>query len=293
MLKLDSATAASQVRRVDLRLQRPLRRARVRLRMAQAAVQSVDRALRILGAFGDGRRELAVAQVASFLGVHVSTASRLASTLAAHGFLERSEEGGALRLGPEVVRLGLLAAGGERLVETARDAMDELARETGETVVLSIPSGDEAVDVAQVDSRYLVGGQSWVGRRLPLHATSDGKVFLAFGAARLGKTVDRVTSRTIVDREELERELAAVRGHGWARAVGECEEELNGVAAPIFASGNRCIAVVSVSGPSYRVRAGALPELGRRSRKAADVVSTRLGSVPPELETRRNNGGSS
>ena len=262
--------------------------------MAQeAAVQSVDRALRILGAFGDERRELGVAQVAGFLGVHVSTASRLASTLAAHGFLERSEDDGALRLGPEMVRLGLLAAGGERLVATARDAMDELAAETGETIVLSVPSGDEAVDVAQVDSRYLVGGQSWVGRRLPLHATSDGKVFLAFGAARASERLDRVTTRTIVDHGELQRELTAVRAHGWARAVGECEEELNGVAAPIFVSGDRCVAALSVSGPSYRVRAGSLQALGRRCREAADAVSVRLGSPPVAADTPRRNGGRS
>ena len=264
--------------------------------MAQdAAVASVVRALRILGAFGDGRRELGVAQIAGFLGVHVSTASRLAATLAAHGFLERPRGGATFRLGPEMIRLGLLAAGGESLVETARAAMDELAAETGETVVLSVPSGDEAVDVAQVDTRYLVGGKSWVGRRLPLHATSDGKVFLAFGAASVAPNarLEPVTTRTVTDPAELERELADVRVHGWARAVGECEEGLTGVAAPIFASGNRCVAALSVSGPSYRLGAPALPALGRRCRQAADAVSARLGSAPARAEAARSNGGPS
>ncbi|MDQ4082112.1 MAG: IclR family transcriptional regulator [Actinomycetota bacterium] len=265
--------------------------------MAQdASVQSVVRALQLLGAFRDGPRELGVAQLAGFLGVHVSTASRLAATLAAHGFLERSRRGSAFRLGPELARLGLIAAGGNSLVETAREAMDELAGETGETVVLSVPSGNEAVDVAQVDSRYLVGGQSWVGRRLPLHATSDGKVFLTFGAATLEakRRLERVTPRTVTDRAELARELADVRACGWATAVGECEEGLNGVAAPVFHTGNRCVAALSVSGPSYRLPAELLPELGRRCASAAARVSARLGSEPGPLEltSTQQNGGS-
>jgi DNA-binding IclR family transcriptional regulator len=254
--------------------------------MAQeAAVASVVRALRILGAFGDGRRELGVAQLARFLDVHVSTASRLAGTLAAQGFLQRAP-GGGFRLGPEMMRLGLLAAGGENLAETAHEAMEELAAETGETVVLSVPTEGEAVEVAQVDSRYLVGGKSWVGRRLPLHATSDGKVFLAFGAARVSARgrLEPVTTRTITDRPTLARELTSVREQGWAPSVGELEEGLNGVAAPIFAGSERCVAAVSVSGPAYRVDAADLLELGGRCRAAADAISTRLGWAPFELE---------
>src|SRR5919202_1799187 len=113
--------------------------------MAQAAsVRSVDRALRILGAFEGDRREVGVAELAGLLGVHASTASRLASTLAARGFLERDGKSEAFRLGPQMIRLGLLAAGGESLVEAARPVMEELAAETGETVVLSVPSDRQA-----------------------------------------------------------------------------------------------------------------------------------------------------
>src|SRR5919199_1774350 len=146
--------------------------------MAQeAAVRSVGRGLRILGSFNADRPELSVGEIAAELDVHMSTASRLAATLASEGFLDRSPAG-AFRLGPEMVRLGLLAAGSETIEAHAPPSMETLAAETGETVVLSVPAGDEAVDIAQVDSRFLVGGTSWVGRRLPLHATADGKVFV-------------------------------------------------------------------------------------------------------------------
>jgi len=240
------------------------------------AVRSVERALSILRSFEPARPRLAVGEMATALGVHASTASRLAATLARDGFLERGPGGDGFRLGPEMIRLGLLAAGGESLIEAARESMEELARETGETVVLSVPSGRKAVDVAQVDTRYLVGATSWVGRRLPLHATSDGKVLLAFGAAELEEeeALERVTPWTITGRAELEQELGEARANGWAPAVEECEPGLNGVAAPILATG-RCIAALSVSGPAYRLPAEALPELGRRCREAAAAISSR------------------
>src|SRR5919202_6410171 len=237
-----------------------------------ASVQSVDRALQILLAFeGDGG-ELRVTDLAARLDVHKSTASRLASTLAAHGFLERADGAEAFRLGPRMVRLGMLAAAERDLATVARPAMEELAAATGETVVLSVAAGDEAVDIAQVDSRFLVGGKRWIGLRSPLHATSDGKVLLAFGATELppGKLV-RASRRTITSHRALERELEAVRRCGWARSVGEYEEGLNGVAAPVYED-ERCIAALSVSGPAYRVAEELLPDLAARCIEAANAV---------------------
>jgi DNA-binding IclR family transcriptional regulator len=74
-------------------------------------VQSVERALQILSAFeGDGQ-ELGVGEIAALLDVHKSTASRLAATLAASGFLERAPASDSFRLGPQLARLASLASG--------------------------------------------------------------------------------------------------------------------------------------------------------------------------------------
>jgi DNA-binding IclR family transcriptional regulator len=166
----------------------------------------------------------------------------------------------------------MVAAGRRDIVAAARPAMEELAAATGETVVLSVAVGDEAVDVAQVDSRFLVGGKRWIGLRAPLHATSDGKVLLAFGAAELppGKLA-RLSPRTITSHRALERELEMVRGRGWARSVGEYEEGLNGVAAPVYED-ERCVAALSASGPAYRVAEELLPDIAARCIEAANAI---------------------
>jgi DNA-binding IclR family transcriptional regulator len=244
----------------------------------QSSVHTVSRALRILAAFIDEGDELSVAQIASLLEVHKSTASRLAATLVTHGFLERTGDGERLRLGEEVARLGLLAVRNRSLIDVAQPVMDELARQTKETVVLSVPRGNRGLDVAEAGPRRLVRATTWIGRSSPLHACSDGKIFLAFGAASLGEAaaLEVVTAATITDARRLEGELAVVRRRGWATAVGELEEGLNGVAGAIIDDAGECIASLSVSGPAYRVSPDRLDDLAGRCLAAARAISERV-----------------
>ena len=240
-------------------------------------ILSADRALRTLQAFEGEGQSLTVSDIAARLGVHRSTASRLAATLAARGFLERASDGDALLLGPEVGRLGLLAVSRRTLAEIARKPMAELAEATGETVTLSVRHGDEMATIAQVDSRYVIGVQNWVGRSTPLHATSDGKAVLAFGGGALPQgRLEMRTARTIGRRDRLKRELAEVRKAGFATAVGELENGLVGVAAPVFDGSAHCSAAVSVSGPAYRMTPEKLPELGQACIEIARKIGADL-----------------
>jgi DNA-binding IclR family transcriptional regulator len=246
----------------------------------QRSVHTVARALDMLAGFEQDRQELAVREFAALLDVHKSTASRLAATLVSRGFLQRVEGSDTFRLGPEAARIGLLAVGGRRLVDAARPTLDALAGETGETVVLSVPAGSEALDVAQADSSYRVGASTWIGRRTPLHASSDGKALLAFGAAELPPgPLAALAPATVTRRAELARELDEIRVRGWATAAGDFEEGLNGVAAPIFGHDGACVGAVSVSGPGYRVPVERLDELGPQCVAAAEAIGARLAKA--------------
>jgi DNA-binding IclR family transcriptional regulator len=242
---------------------------------ARPLVGSVERALSILLAFDAGRRELRVGEIASELGVHKSTASRLAMTLAELGFLERAP-GEAFRLGPQIGRLGLLAQAGSDLLSVARPALKELQAASGEAVSLSIRDGDEAATVLQLEGDHIVSVKNWVGRRTPLHCTSDGKVLLAFtdGALPAAALAGR-TERTIVDPARLAAELEEVRRAGVAFAIGEYEDGLHGVAAPVLDRTGTCHAAVTVWGPFYRLPVEALHELAERCR----AIAARIGSL--------------
>jgi DNA-binding IclR family transcriptional regulator len=230
----------------------------------------------MLAAFRREREVITVSEFVRLLDVHKSTASRLAATLIGAGFLERSPQQDGFVLGPELLRLGLLSSGGT-LAAVAAPILSDLAERTGETAVLSVAAGDEAVDIAEGVSRHVISANTWVGRRTPVHACSDGKVLLAFGAARLpeGELRPR-TPETITDRSTLELELDRVRDSGWACSVGECETALTGVAAPVFGSSG-CIAALSVSGPDFRMTPARLSEVALPCVAAASTLSRRIG----------------
>jgi DNA-binding IclR family transcriptional regulator len=246
--------------------------------MRNPGVQTVDRALQLLLAFDGDRQELGVTELAACVGVHKSTASRLAATLAGRGFLERAPGSDGFRLGPELGRLGLLALGGRDLAELARPIMERLADDTGETVNLAILDGSEAVNVAQVEGRHFVGVGSWTGRRTALHCTANGKVLLAFGASELSEgPYEDFTTRTITSPDLLRRELATVRARGWASAVGELEDGLHAVAAPVIDADGVCRAALSASGPAYRMSGETLTDTGELCRVAALGIGGLLG----------------
>jgi len=227
-----------------------------------ATYQSAERVLALLASFEDGRPELSVTEIAESLGVHKSTASRLAATLERTGFLARS--GRRYRLGVEVIRLGTLALRSADIVAAMQPAMEKLSQLTGETINLAVPAGPDILNIAEVPSTYILScSGGWIGRRTKPHAVANGKVLLAFGAVPMPSSLERYTDHTITDIAALQAELTAVRRDGFAKAVAELEDGLVAVAAPVFGAGGGCVAALSISGPAYRMPPAELDELGR------------------------------
>jgi IclR family acetate operon transcriptional repressor len=227
-----------------------------------ATYQSAERVLALLTSFDDSRVEQGVTELAQAIGVHKSTASRLAVVLERTGLLRR--HGRRYRLGTETIRLGTLALRSMDFVETMRPAMEKLSRQTGETINLAIPDGTGILNVAEIPATYILSCSSgWIGRRTQPHAVANGKILLAYAAIPLPAELERYTERTITSPGDLARELAAVRARGYATAISELEDGLVAVATPVFDSAGGCIAALSVSGPEFRLRPERLAELGR------------------------------
>jgi DNA-binding IclR family transcriptional regulator len=238
-------------------------------------VQSADRALAILAAFRGSRPDVGVSELAGELGLHKSTVSRLLATLEARGFVRR--EGERFAPGFELARLGGIAAlAGHALVALADDALDRLAAATNETVNLAVRDGPFALNIQQIQTTHRVGVGDWTGRHAPLHCTANGKVLVAFGGGPLPPiSGPPPTERAITDAAALEAALEVVRERGYATALEELELGLHAAAAPVFDRHGECVAAVSVSGPSFRLRD--LDHAGRLCVRAADEISDRLG----------------
>ncbi len=249
----------------------------------QAAVQSVDRALTILEILAR-RREVGVTDIASELGVHKSTAFRLVVVLEDHGLVEQTTERGKYRLGFGVVRLAGSAAAQLDLAQESQAACEELVAAVGETANVAILDEGWATNISEVRGEAAVVSQSWVGRRTPLHATSSGKVLLAFQPKDdrervLAQPLEQFTTQTIVEPDLLRVELAQIRERGWASTCEELEVGLNAVAAPIRGADGTVVAAVSVSGPSYRLGPHYFAEVSDYVQAAATQIGLRLGHV--------------
>jgi DNA-binding IclR family transcriptional regulator len=248
---------------------------------AASQVQSVDRALTILDILAQ-HGELGVTEIAASLGVHKSTAFRLVSALEQHRLVEQLSERGKYRLGFGIVRLASATTARMNLAEESRPLCRQLAAEFNETVNVAVLDADAAVNIAQEQGQATVSVQNWIGKRTPLHATSSGKVLLAWAAGPqllefLEESLARYTPHTITSGAALRTELDRVRGLGWAGTEEELEIGLNAVAAPIRGPGGTVLAAISVSGPSYRLTAHSFPATAARLQSGAGEISAQLG----------------
>lgn len=181
--------------------------------------KTVDSALTLLALLADSREPATATSLARRLGLSRTAVARLLSTLEAHGLARRIDHGWGAGLG-----LLALAAGIEPQLRTlAHDELERLAARFGETAVLSVRDGDEAVAVDQV-----VGGSALVqihyhtGTRHPLDVAASGRALL-----------------------DTERHAAVV-------SEGELEPGVRGAAAAVRGPDGRPIASVAVVAPIHR-----------------------------------------
>jgi DNA-binding IclR family transcriptional regulator len=221
-------------------------------------VAAVARALAVLDALADAGAELGTNELARRTRINASTVSRLLATLADAGLVEHVPERGRYRLGVRLLRLGDAVASRLDLREAARPHLQALVAATGETATLSAPGDPDAVTVDFVQSPSSVQSVARLGRPSVAHATATGKVLLAFGGRELpAEPLEAFTERTITSRAELAAEVERVRKRGWAQAIGQREDGLNAVAAPVFGPDGELAAILGLAAISAALGSGA------------------------------------
>ncbi|MRJ76529.1 helix-turn-helix domain-containing protein [Aeromicrobium sp. SMF47] len=215
--------------------------------------QSLDRAAELLSLVVRAEEPVTYTSIVEQTGLARSTASRLLQSLERNGLLERDADG-AFRGGTLFEHYARRFDRVEALVATAQPTLDRIADATGETVNLAVARAGTVVQVAQVDSSYMLGAMNWVGIDVPPHCSSLGKVMHAFGALPMPRgEMERRSPATITDPHAYREELELVRGRGFAITRGELEQGLDGVAAPVRGDDQRVVAAVGVSGPAFRL----------------------------------------
>jgi DNA-binding IclR family transcriptional regulator len=250
-------------------------------------VKALRHGLEILRMISDDHPVISVSEMARKIGVHRSSASRLAATLHTMGFLTRAGEAGQYRLGPELIRLGRLAARDIDLAEQALGPLRRLVEQTGETGHIGMLDGTEAVTIAVVDGWQTVRMHSHVNKRSPASCSSLGKSLLSgFPDERVreifhGHELPARTPASITTLPGLLHELAQIRDQGYACDNEELEAGLRCVAAPIRDADGAVVASLGVSGPAARFTPEVLTGLSAAVRQAAAEATIAIGGTVP------------
>ncbi len=255
---------------------------------SEYAIQTVTNALRVLDAF-ESDEELGVTELARRLHLHKNNVFRLLATLEDKGWVEQSADSERYRLGASCLRLARSYIRTHGLARRGRIALEELARETGETAHLGVLRDFEVVHIDGEQSPGLLVTGLRTGLRMPCHCTALGKVLLGCGPPgtlqafdrRLAETgVAAATDETIVDRDKLIEHLHRVAAQGWAVDLEESAAGIACAAAPVLDASGRTVAALSVSAPASRLDRNALEgRIATTVTAAAAALSRQLGAA--------------
>jgi DNA-binding IclR family transcriptional regulator len=250
--------------------------------VAASGTRAVDRAADLVSTVVRADVPLTFADLQEASGLAKSTTSRMLTALERSGLLER-DAAGSYVAGSLFWLYAARHDPWEELVRLARPTMEAIGEDTHETVHLSVARGDRVVQVAQVDSTYLLGTRDWTEVDVPSHCSALGKVFLAWGVLEVPEgPLTPQTAATITDPERLRRAGDQARRRGWAVTADELEVGLTGLAVPVHGPRGDVVAALGISGPTPRLE-GRLDELGCRLLERAAELSTLLrGRTPKE-----------
>ena len=252
----------------------------------QNTVQALDRALGLLEhlAQGPGRTLSALAEDT---GQAVATVFRALVTLQAHGMVEVEVPGQVWYIGAGAFRVGSAFLRRTKVVERARQPMDQLMRDTGETANLGVEVRGEVLFLAQVETQEAIRAFFPPGTKGPMHSSGIGKALLAwYPEARARDIIAReglpkFTSLTLTSDSALMRDLSRTRERGYAIDDQERAEGMRCIAAPIFNAYGEPVAGLSVSGPAFRVGLSDAARIGALVCASADLVTEATGGQRP------------
>ena len=247
-------------------------------------VQSVERAISILRAFGPDAPKWGVTSLSAHLKLPKTIVTRLLATLEDAAFVEQDGGDRTYYLGRSIYELAGAYANRNELIRISNAFLVQLVAETGFTAQLSILDGKETVCLAACESPMVVRAVFYPGLRRPIHATASGKVLLsglsddAVRTLLCDQELRAITSNTITNISELLEQLVAIRQQGYATNYGESIEGLIAVATPVRNYQGQIVAAISLGFPKQFVTDAQVPKLIQQVVHTAQQVSQRLGA---------------
>lgn len=248
-------------------------------------IQSLERGFAVLLAFDAECPSPTLAELASRTQLSRPAVRRILLTLQRLGYVDNL--GSRWSLTPRVLSIGQHYSESHALIEVAQPHLLRLAEQTQESASLASRDGTEVVYVARVPVRRIMSINVSVGTRVAIHATSMGRVLLAWAPESVvAQAVDATslrayTPQTITDPEQFRVELRKVRQQGWSIVEEELESGLLSASAPVRDHAGVVVAALASSTSSGRSNIAELQEeVVPLLLHTADQISADLGHRP-------------
>ncbi len=237
----------------------------------------------ILDAFSLAKPALTLSELRSVTGFPTSTVQRLVANLVAEGFLDR--DGDRYRIGATMAYWAAPATRGIDRLRAVTPALRELREITGETACFFTREGPYRVCVAMAETEHAIRREMHVGKLVPLHTGSAGRVLMAWDDDALRDVLQRplesFTELSVVDPEALRADVDRVRRVGWSYTEGERDAGAAGLSAPVFDGQARLVGAMTISGPTSRVTRSVAEGWAEDLVRSAETATRLLGGRLP------------
>jgi IclR family pca regulon transcriptional regulator len=216
-------------------------------------IEGMAKGMAVLESFDTERQRLNATQAAERAGLTRAAARRHLLTLAHLGYLDT--DGSHYWLSAKVLRFSGSYLSSARLPRLLQPTLNRLAAQSRESFSAVVLDGDEVVIVARSVSlagQRLMAYGLHLGARLPVHATSTGRVLLAglpraaFSTWLKGRELRRLTPKTTVDHKTLRTLIEAVRQDDHCVASEEHELGVHALAVPLRNMQGKTVAALNV-----------------------------------------------
>ena len=206
-----------------------------------SSVKSLNKAVDILDFLSMKSKGMKLTEISSFLGYPKSTVYAILSTLRERSLINQLDDG-TYTLGIKLFEYGSAVSRGFDINKVSRPYLEELSSIINSNTVISMFDGNGIVSFDYAASPSGIQIIPEIGVRLPLHATSQGKLMLSsLSRSRVERFIEKkdmisFTPHTITETERLYKELEKIKKDGYAVEDGEYKIGLRSVSAPVFDS---------------------------------------------------------
>jgi IclR family acetate operon transcriptional repressor len=232
-------------------------------------VKSLLRALDILSAIAESDRPATLNEIVTRTGFSRTAAYNVITTFEIRGLVHRDDRN-RYELGWELLELGEKARSRSALGEVARPIVEDLAENTGETVLLGVLDRGSVIYVEKAESRRSIRMVEAPGRRRPLNESLTGLVLLSYAPPLLR---ERYLGQDETIAGQLQERIGAILKRGFATSVQDLEPDLSGASVPVHGPDGQIMAALTVAGPASRLTQARIEEFLPQLLVGASAIS--------------------